>query len=395
MRSKGDGLGLSVAWSYLFALLLMTFILVILVPDADGPSPWDRQAFDSGVLEMLANFRILDDAADLGIVRVADVGEGWFNAELDLIVVSDRRFGWAPFYLAVLFGSLALLLRGIRQRFLARRLEDSVLSRGLFASYFFGRGLNLFFPFGPGELAAAQTLVDGGAAPETAAKIVFQNRVFEMAGLLIVLLAGFTYLGWEGAVLPACWTLLLLMAVVSLTRPLGRGPTDAPRWNPLKPLWSAFNGPAVVETLKPTLQTPGHVVGMLSVSVVALGLEILGYWCLKQAFSSPLDDYVLMKDLPFIHFAIVIAVANAARVLPYTFASVGVYEVVSVAMFRMFGEGFLGGATVSLLDSLFINSLTLIAFLTAICVGHCPSVFDSWRAFVDRSEAQQPQVEAV
>jgi len=94
-------LGISVAWSYVFALLLMLFIFTILVPDADGPSPWDGQAFRSGILEMAANFKVLDDLADLGIVRVADVGDGWLNAELGLIVVSDRRFGWAPFYLAL------------------------------------------------------------------------------------------------------------------------------------------------------------------------------------------------------------------------------------------------------------------------------------------------------
>ena len=88
----------------------MLFIFLILVPDADGPSPWDGEAFRTGILEMFANFRILDELADMGIVRVADVGDGFLNADLDLVGVSNRKFGWAPFYLAMTFVAMALLL---------------------------------------------------------------------------------------------------------------------------------------------------------------------------------------------------------------------------------------------------------------------------------------------
>ena len=158
-------------------------------------------------------------------------------------------------------------------------------------------------------------------------------------------------------------------------------------------MWSAFNGRTLAKATRQLLETPGFMLSVLLLSVVALGVEILGYWCIKQAFSSPMDDYVLMKDLGFIQFVIVIAVANMARVLPYTFASVGVYEFVSVAMFRVFDEGYLTGATVSLLDSFLINGLSLVGFLAVLWLGHCPSVLETWRAFFSQSAAQS-QVEA-
>jgi hypothetical protein len=126
---------------------------------------------------------------------------------------------------------------------------------------------------------------------------------------------------------------------------------------------------------------------MTILSVVALGVETLAYWGIKQAFSSPLDDYVLMKDLPFVHFAIAIAVAATTRVLPFTFASIGLYEIVSVAMFRVFDEGFLAGTTVALLDSLLINGISAVAFVTVLWLGRCPSAFETWRAFVQQSRA--------
>jgi hypothetical protein len=92
-------------------------------------------------------------------------------------------------------------------------------------------------------------------------------------------------------------------------------------------------------------------------------------------------------------FAIVISVANMARVLPYTFASLGIYEIVSVAMFRAFGEGFLGAATMSMLDGLLINSLSAVAFATVVWLGRSPSAFDTWQTFFRRSAAL-PESEA-
>ena len=381
-------LGLSVFWSYVFALLLLAFLFFILVPDADGPSPWDARAFRSGMLELFANFRFLDELADLSIVKVADVGDGFFTVDLDLISVSNRRFGWAPFYLALTFASIALLLRGVRQRLLAAHFAVSPGARNQVSSYFFGRGLNLFFPFGPGERGAVQSLTEGGASPEAAERIVFHNRLFEVLTTLLILAACLVYLGWNGAVVPALWALFLVIAVVSLSRPLGRAEEEGSHWNVFSHVWAAFNGRALVDAAKALFRKPNFMLGVWALSVVAMGVEILGYWCIKQALSSPMDDYILMKDLGFIEFGIVITVANMTRVLPYTFASVGIYEIVSVAMFRVFDQGYLSGATVSLLDSLLINGLSLLAFVVVLALGRSPSVLETWREFFRQSSLE-------
>jgi len=375
----------SVAWGYVFGFLLMLFVFLILLPDADGPSPWDAVAFRKGILETFANFRILDELADMGIVRVADIGEGFLNVDLDLIAVSNRKFGTAPFYLALAFISLSLMLRGIRQRMLASHFGFGHGVKGQISSYFFGRGMNLFFPFGPGDLAIARTLDGGDGTGEAAVDVVFHNRLFELLGIFVVLLIGLIYLGWGGAITTVLWTLLLTIAVVSLTQPLG-WPTGQPsRWKFLANISAAFNGPALMAALKRLLASPVFLFGILVLSVAVLMMEIIGYWWIKQAFSSPMDDYVLMKDLAFVNFAVVIAGASITRILPYTFASFGIYETASVVMFWVMGEGFLTGITVTLLDSLLLNVFIFLFFIVAMRVNPCPSILETWRMFYQRS----------
>jgi uncharacterized membrane protein YbhN (UPF0104 family) len=382
---KRGPLSASVGWGYTIAFLLMLFIFLILVPDAEGPSPWDAVAFQKGLLEMFANFRILDELADLSIVKVADVGKGLLKVDLDLVSVSNRKFGWAPFSIAILFVAIALLLRGIRQRFLASHFGIHSSIKGQISTYFFGRGINLFFPFGPGDLGSAQALTQNGTSEKSSIKVVYYNRVFEVIGITVVLLAGFLYLGWEGAVEPFLWTALIFAAVVTLTRPLGLPSKKTKRYNIPARIWDTFNGRALVQALRELRSNSRLLFGLSLLSAITLGIEIIGYWSIKQAFSSPMDDYVLMKDMTFVHFAIVIAVANIARIIPYTFASFGIYEIVSVFMFRIFGEGYLSGTTVTLLDSLLINGLTLIFFLFSMFISKHPSILETWRNFFSQS----------
>ncbi|HUQ94049.1 MAG TPA: lysylphosphatidylglycerol synthase transmembrane domain-containing protein [Bryobacteraceae bacterium] len=384
-QRRTGSLALSVVWGYAFAGVLLAFLFLILIPDSDGPSPWDPEAFRKGLLEIFANFRILDDMADLRIVKVADIGDGLIVADLDLLQVSSRKFGWAPFYLAVAGLTGALFLRASRLRLLAAHAGIPPTVRGQLTAFFFGRGVNLWFPFGAGELATTEALVEGGADPETAVTAVFHNRVHEILAINTILLLGFFYLGWEGGAGALFWSIVLLAAVVSLTRPMGTPQARAFGIGPVRNIWAAFNGPALLDASRVILQTPRFAFSLWLLSCAALGLEILAYWCIKQAFSSPMDDYVLMKNLPFIHFAIAVTVAALTRIIPYTFASLGVYELSSTLMFRVFGQGYLTGATVSLLDSMLLNSVTLLLFVAVLFARGCPSVLETWRKFFEQS----------
>ncbi len=381
-------LGLSVAWGYGFAVLLIFFIMTILVPDADGPSPWDPVAFRKGMIELIANFRILDELADLSIVKVADVGEGWLIVDLDQIGVSNRRFGYAPFYIALAAAGLCLFLRAVRLRLLTRDFGVPSSVKGQLAAFFYARGINLFFPFGPGEFGAIQTLAENGADPKPAAAAVLYSRVFEILAIHVFLLWGFISLGWGGAVEPVVWTVILIAGVVSLTRPLGRGSAVTGRFTFVSNVWIAYRGDALVQATRELLRTPGFFLAVLLLSTVAFGLEMFAFWSIKQAFSSPMDDYILMKDLAFVPFMISVSVVGLARVIPYTFASFGVAELVMVMMFRIFDQGFLSGTTTALLCGLLLNSMTFVFFIASLWLARCPSILEVWHQFFAESAAR-------
>ncbi len=385
---KSPLLGFSVVWGYVFGFILFGFILTILMPDAEGPSPWDGIAFSKGLIGLIANFRIVDELAALGLVKVADVGEGWLIVDLEQIAVSNRAFGWAPLIVAVGAAGLCLFLRAARLRLLTRHVGVPSSTTGQLSAYFYGRGLNLFFPFGPGELGTIRMLTEHGAATAAAAAAVFYNRVFEILAIVGFLICGFIYLGWGGAVEVFVWTLILIAGVVSLTRPLGRAGGERTRFGPFGHIWRAFRGDTLAAETRTLWRSPGFFLSLLVLSLVTFGCEVIAFWNIKQAFSSPMDDYVLMKDLAAVPFTVIIAVAALARVIPYTVAGFGVVELVMVVMFRVFGEGYLGGTTVAVLCAVLLNGVTFLLFLMAVWLNRCPSILDTWQAFFDQSVAR-------
>ena len=173
---------------------------------------------------------------------------------------------------------------------------------------------------------------------------MIDESAYELSALFGLLILGLVYLGWGGAITAVTWTVFLVAATVSLTQPLGWSSSKAKGWNVFARLWQAFQGRELLDALKRISPKPGLMVGLLLLSGSAVFFEIVGYWSIKQAFSSPLDDYVLMSDLSFVRFGIVIVVAGVTRIIPYTFASFGLYETVSIVMFWVLGEGFLAGA---------------------------------------------------
>jgi len=181
---------------------------------------------------------------------------------------------------------------------------------------------------------------------------------------------------------------ILIAAVVSLTRPLGRGSEVKGRFKLIRNIWGAFQGETLKQATRELLHTPGFFLALMLLSIVAFGLEIFAFWSIKQAFSSPIDHYILMGDLTFVPFAITIAIAGLARVIPYTFASFGIVEFVMVIMFRIFDQSFLSGTIVALLCALLLNGMTFVLFLMSVWLTTCPSILETWHMFFDQSAAR-------
>ncbi len=265
-----------------------SFIFTILVPDADGPSPWDPSAFRKGMMEMIANFRILDELADLGIVKVADVGEGWLIVDLDPIGVSNRTFGCGASPGAPLRRRLCLLSRACACDCLpGARAFPRPVTPGSSPHSSTAVGSTCSSRSGRANSGTIRTLTDSGAPrPTAAAARVLQPRVRDSGDSPRSLVGGFIYLGWGGAVGAFLWTVVLVAGVVSLTRPLGRAARHRPRLIRFAHLDSASTARDRWRRLACCCDTPGLLRrGSRCCRLWHSDSRSLAFWSIKQAFS--------------------------------------------------------------------------------------------------------------
>ena len=326
-------LGLSVFWAYLLGAALVAIPIFFLVPDPIG---------------ILANLRVVDELADMGLVRDMDVGTGFIDGVPQVIHHSKRPLAWNLITLSFVSIVIAYLTRGIRQRLLANHLGIPSSVSSQISSYFFGRGLNVVFPFGPGELGTTQQLVRNGADPERSTATVFYTRVFELSGVVVFLVIGLGLSGWGGSLVPFLLSAVVVAGLTWTTRPMGRG-TDGGR-SFAGALWDAVNGKRIVQAMREMSSAPSSSLGLVGLSAAALGFELAGLYLLKQGFST--REFLLLKDLPLSGLVMAIAVASLARIVPFTPGGMGFYELSMVAVFLAYGEDVTAGTTVAVLDGL-------------------------------------------
>ena len=361
--------GVSVAWGYALGVLLIIVPVFFVVEDP---------------MSVLANLRIVDELADIGIVRDMDVGYGFIDGVPEVIAHSQRPLVWNLLILSILSILAAYVLRGIRQHLIASYVGVPARTPNQFTSYFYGRGLNLLFPFGPGELGMVQGLVEGGVDEVAATTTIFYNRVFEIVGTVVFLLVGLVLSGWSGGLLPFLISIVVVVGLTWISRPMGDA---AGNRNLGISLWRALNGPQIIAALGSAASRLPVLTGLTALAVLALLLEVAGLYLLKQAFST--REFHLLADLPLSAFVMAIAVANFARIIPFTPGGAGFYELAMVAVFLAYGGDSHAGTTVAILDGVVTNLVMLALFLvTLVWRQGRPAILETWRSFAALSRAR-------
>lgn len=331
-------------------------------------------------VQLLANLTILDDLADLGVVRDMDVGTGFIMAAPEYMLKSRR--GVVGSLLAISFLAIAgsYLARAFRTRLLGNHYGIPSSVNNQILAYFYGRGINTVLPFGPGELGNAQALERNGAEREKAHLTVFSARIFEIVGIAGFLLIALALSGWGGAIAPFLFCAILVVLLTVATRPVGNAFANPSAFR--KGLWEAVNGSYFVRVLRELAEKSfGLAVGLTCLSIFALALELAGLYFLKQAFST--REFFLLSEMPLSAYMMAIGAANLTRVIPLTPGGMGLYEFVLVTVFSIYGGDYHAAITVAILDGLFTNFVMLLIFFpTLLLIRRTgPSLLETWRSF--------------
>lgn len=362
-----EPLGLSVVWGYLVGICLVAIPVLVVVEDP---------------IAVLANLRIVDELADVGIVRDVDVGTGFIDGVPEVLAHSRRPISWNLLWLASLAVAGAYLARALRQRLVLQRLGVSSSVPGQLTSSLWGRGLNVLFPFGPGDFGTARRLVRAGTAPARAIAGVFRIRVLELSGIAVLLAVALALAGWGGTLVAALTSVLVVVGLTLTIRPMG-DPVGTGEPFP-RALWKALHGQRVIADVREMAQETSAFVGLVALSAGALTLEIAGLYLLKQSFST--REFHLLADLPLSGLIMAVAVANLARVVPFTPGGAGFYELSMVAVFLAYGQDATAATTVAVLDGLVTNLVALALFVPTLAGRHGAGVLDAWRGFFRLSE---------
>jgi hypothetical protein len=328
----------------------------------------------------LANLTVLDELADLGIVRDVDVGTGFVMAAPEYMLKSRRPMVPALLVLAFFIIAGSYFARAFRQRLLSNHYGIPASVGNQILSYFYGRGMNTLLPFGPGELAAAQVLQRNGAKADSAYRTVFAGRVFEVIGIAGFLIIALAMSGWGGAIVPFLLCGVLIAVITAATRPVGNLFANPSAFT--ENLWEEVHGSYFARALRElTHSSLGLTVGLTALSIFALVLELAGLYLLKQAVST--REYFLLTDLPISAYIMAIGIANLTRVIPITPGGMGLYELVLVTVFSIYGGDYYAGTTVAILDGVFTNFVMLAILLpTVLLVRRTgPSFLETWRSF--------------
>lgn len=359
-------LGVSVFLAYIAAFCLVVGPVLLLV---ENP------------ISVLANLRVMDELADMGIVRDVDVGIGFIDGVPEVLAHSRRPISSNLLGLAFLCIVGGYALRALRQQLLARRNGVGAAVPHQTTSYFWARGLNVLLPFGPGDFATARRWVASGADATAVVHTLFDARLLELCGIGVLFALALMLSGWAGVLGPYALSVVVLVGLTWTVRPLG------PRSAGGTSVWEGLHGSRVVERLAVLSRVPTVLAGLVGLSVAALGLELAGLYLLKQSFST--REFMMLSDLPFAGLMMALGVASLARVVPVTPGGAGFYELSMVAVFLAYGEDPIIGTTVAVLDGIFTNLVALLLLVPTLTAGaRGAGIVAAWQQFMDFSRSR-------
>ncbi len=292
--------------------------------------------YSAGVWMVLANSRFLDFLIRVGVIQYHDKGSGWVEgvADSEFYYQSQLPVDWLLIAVAAGVFLLFWAIKAVQFHGIARHygIDGSIGDHG--RAYLYGLGVNRLFPFGIGEVAATEVLIGQGAAKEHAAATVFASKLFTLFEIAIFALIGLLLMGWTPWLAQVFWSLVIFSVLYFWMRNSGadRILNPAREWRK-----------RAAATLQTFTKSPGVLVRLSILSIIAFGLEDIAAYIIANAFLIGVDFTVLLMG---------IVGSYIARLIPLSPGGVGQFEWGFATALYIGGVGLPEAATIAILDNL-------------------------------------------
>jgi len=345
-RSNSANIVGSLCLSYLVGLVLLVSLV-----------------YSAGIWRVLANSRFLDFLIRVGVIQYHDKGSGWVEgvADSEFYYQSQLPVDWLLVLVAagiflLFWGIKAVQFHGVARHY---GIEGTMGDHS--RAYLYGLGINRLFPFRIGEVATVSVLNGQGVPENRASATVFASGLFTLFEIAIFAFIGLLLMGWTPWLSQVFWSLVIFSVLYLWMR--NSGPIVIS--NPAR-MWRK-RARSIVQTFT---KSPGVLVRLCALSVIAFGLEDIAAYVIANAFLIGVDFSVLLMG---------VVGSYIARLIPLSPGGVGQFEWGFAAALYIGGVGLPEAATIAILDNLIryvVGTFTLGSILLWYKVEtDLPSVF--------------------
>lgn len=302
----------------------------------------------AGVFKVLANTRLLSPLVSAGVIKYNDLDIGFIEGVGDLknYLMSQSAVDWSLVLFCFIAYGVYFSLKSLQFHIIAKinGLKGGFGNSAV--AYFYGLGLNRFFPFAFGDAASVSALVGNKEDEEKSSVTLSIVDKFMSFEIIFFLFISLLLSGWSMTLIQIFPALLFFALCKYLMRPFLNQS-------------SALCRQGQWQDLKNLLSNPKVLFFLCAISIVSFFIDDIVPYVISQAFT----EYPVIMNVPFLVIQGGVVAGYIAQRIPITPSGIGQYEVGFGTALYVAGVGMPEAVSIAILDGLLRNSTAVLMFL--------------------------------